>query len=59
LHGGYAQRTAECIARHEGHHEISEFLCYHEKRPSAARARVETRRGRLSRRRSTLSPGQD
>jgi ankyrin repeat protein len=35
LHGGHAQRTAECIARHEGHHEISEFLCYHEKRPSA------------------------
>ena len=35
LHGGYAQLTAECIARHKGHHEISEFLCYHEKRPPA------------------------
>jgi ankyrin repeat protein len=34
LHGGYAQLTAECIARHEGHHDISEFLLYHEKRPS-------------------------
>ncbi len=36
LHGGYGQRTAECIARHKEHHEISEFLCYHEKRPSAS-----------------------
>ena len=35
LYGGHAGRTAECVARHEGHHEISEFLCYHEKRPSA------------------------
>jgi ankyrin repeat protein len=35
LHGGYGQRTAECIARHNNHHEISEFLCYHEKRPQA------------------------
>jgi ankyrin repeat protein len=35
LYGGYAARTAECIARHNGHHEISEYLCYHEKRPSA------------------------
>ena len=34
LHGGYGQLTAECIARRAGHHEISEFLCYHEKRPS-------------------------
>ncbi len=32
LHGGYDQLTAECKARLEGHHEISEFLCYHEKR---------------------------
>jgi ankyrin repeat protein len=35
LHGGIAQLTAECIARRADHHEISEFLCYHEKRPSA------------------------
>ena len=35
LHGGYGQLTAECIARHEAHHDISEYLCYHEKRPSA------------------------
>jgi ankyrin repeat protein len=35
LYGGHAGRTAECVARHEGHHEISEFLCYHEKRPPA------------------------
>lgn len=34
LHGGHAQWTAECIARHEGHHEISEFLLYHETKPS-------------------------
>jgi hypothetical protein len=34
LHGGYAQWTAECAARHAGHHDISEFLLYHEKRPS-------------------------
>jgi ankyrin repeat protein len=33
LHGGCAQLTAECIARRKGRHEISEFLCYHEKRP--------------------------
>ncbi len=33
LHGGVAQWTAECIARRNGHHDISEFLCYHEKRP--------------------------
>lgn len=35
LFGGDAGRTAECVARHAGHHEISEFLCYHEKRPAA------------------------
>ena len=35
LHGGPGQVTAECIARNSGHHEISEFLCYHEKRPNA------------------------
>jgi len=35
LHGGYGQRTAECIARHMGYHEISEYLCCNEKRPSA------------------------
>lgn len=34
LHGGYSQWTAECAARHAGHHDISEFLLYHEKRPS-------------------------
>jgi ankyrin repeat protein len=34
LRGGYAQLTAECIARHAEHHDISEFLLYHEKRPS-------------------------
>lgn len=34
LHGGYAQWTAECAARLAGHHDISEFLLYHEKRPS-------------------------
>ena len=32
IHAGYSQLTAECIARREGHHEISEFLCYNEKR---------------------------
>jgi ankyrin repeat protein len=35
LHGGYGQLTAECMARHAGYHEISEFLCYHEKKPLA------------------------
>ena len=35
LHGGFAQRTAECIARHKEYHEISEFLCCNEKRPKA------------------------
>jgi len=35
LHGGVPQWTAECAARRAGYHEISEFLCYHEKRPSA------------------------
>lgn len=34
LHGGYAGWTAECAARRAGHHDISEFLLYHEKRPS-------------------------
>jgi ankyrin repeat protein len=34
LHGGYSQLTPECVARHVGHHEISEFLLYHEKHPS-------------------------
>jgi hypothetical protein len=34
LRGGYAQWTAECAARHAEHHDISEFLLYHEKRPS-------------------------
>jgi ankyrin repeat protein len=34
LHGGVGQLTAECIARHQGYHEISELLLYHEKRPS-------------------------
>jgi ankyrin repeat protein len=35
LHGGYSQLTAECLSRLRGHHEISEFLCYNEKRPWA------------------------
>jgi ankyrin repeat protein len=35
LYGGHAGRTAECVARHEGHHDISEYLCCNEKRPSA------------------------
>ena len=35
LHGGFGQRTAECIARHQERHDISEFLCCHKKRPSA------------------------
>ena len=35
LHGGCAQLTAECIARHEGHHQISEFLLYYERKPSS------------------------
>jgi ankyrin repeat protein len=35
LYGGHSGRTAECVARHTGNHEISEFLCYNEKRPSA------------------------
>jgi len=35
LHGGYGQRTAECIARHKEYHEISEYICCNEKRPSA------------------------
>ena len=35
LYGGQAGRTAECIARHEGHHEISEYLCCNEKKPAA------------------------
>jgi hypothetical protein len=34
LRGGYSQWTAECAARQAGHHDISEFLLYHEKRPS-------------------------
>jgi hypothetical protein len=34
LRGGYAQLTAECVARHAEHHDISEFLLYHEKRPT-------------------------
>lgn len=36
LHGGYGQRTAECVARHAEYHEISEFLCYHVKRPASS-----------------------
>ena len=35
LYGGHAGRTAECVARHEGQHDISEYLCCNEKRPSA------------------------
>ncbi len=35
LHGGYEQLTAECIARRQGHHDISEFLCYNERKPTA------------------------
>ena len=34
LRGGYSQWTAECAARRAEHHHISEFLLYHEKRPS-------------------------
>ena len=32
--GGICQIPPEAIARREGHHDISEFLLYHEKRPS-------------------------
>jgi ankyrin repeat protein len=35
LYGGHSGRTAECVTRHAGNHEISEFLCYNEKKPSA------------------------
>lgn len=34
LVGGLWQLPPEGIARHQGHHHISEFLLYHEKRPS-------------------------
>lgn len=34
LRGSLWQLPAEAIARREGHHDISEFLLYHEKRPS-------------------------
>lgn len=34
LRGGIWQLPPEAVARHEGHHDISEFLLYHEKRPS-------------------------
>ena len=32
--GGICQITPEAAARREGHHDISEFLLYHEKRPA-------------------------
>jgi ankyrin repeat protein len=35
LRGSIWQLPAEAVARREGHHDISEFLLYHEKRPSA------------------------
>ena len=34
LRGSIWQLPAEAVARREGHHDISEFLLYHEKRPS-------------------------
>ena len=34
LRGSIWQLPAEAVARLEGHHDISEFLLYHEKRPS-------------------------
>lgn len=33
LRGGIWQLPAEAVARREGHHDISEFLLYYEKRP--------------------------
>ncbi len=33
LRGSIWQLPAEAVARREGHHDISEFLLYHEKRP--------------------------
>jgi ankyrin repeat protein len=33
LRGSVWQLPAEAVARREGHHDISEFLLYHEKRP--------------------------
>lgn len=35
LRGSIWQLPAEAVARLEGHHDISEFLLYHEKKPSA------------------------
>lgn len=35
LRGSIWQLPPEAVARIEGHHDISEFLLYHEKRPSA------------------------
>jgi ankyrin repeat protein len=35
IYGGAAGWTAECVARHHGHHEISDFLCYNGKRPES------------------------
>jgi ankyrin repeat protein len=35
LRGGIWQLPAEAVARRERHHDISEYLLYHEKRPSA------------------------
>jgi ankyrin repeat protein len=32
--GGICQITPEAVARREGHHDISEFLLYHEKKPA-------------------------
>jgi ankyrin repeat protein len=32
--GGICQIPPEAVARREGHHDISEFLLYHEKRPA-------------------------
>jgi ankyrin repeat protein len=34
LRGSVWQLPAEAVARREGHHDISEFLLYHEKKPS-------------------------
>jgi len=34
LAGGLWQLPPEGVARHQGHHHISEFLLYHEKKPS-------------------------
>ena len=35
LRGGNMQIPAEAWAQREGHHDISEFLLYHEKRPAS------------------------